>query len=82
MLHCHKNLQIQAFKKSQRIGMGMIVSIFATWGDLTESLLKRTLGVKDSGNMIPGHGGFLDRFDSVLLAAPAYLIYLKIIGLF
>ena len=70
------------YNTMQCIGMGMIVSIFATWGDLTESLLKRTLGVKDSGNMIPGHGGFLDRFDSVLLAAPAYLIYLKIIGLF
>lgn len=56
--------------------MALIVSIFATWGDLFESLLKRTIGVKDSGNILPGHGGFLDRFDSVLLACPAAVIYI------
>ena len=61
--------------------MGGFVSVFSTWGDLTESLLKRSIGVKDSGNVIPGHGGMLDRFDSVLLACPAYLIFLKLFEL-
>lgn len=56
-----------------------IIVIFGTFGDLTESLLKRTLNVKDSGNVIPGHGGLLDRFDSMLLAAPAVYIFLSIL---
>jgi len=56
-----------------------IIVIFGTFGDLTESLLKRTLNVKDSGNLIPGHGGLLDRFDSMLLAAPVIFIYLQLI---
>ncbi|MGC3978758.1 MAG: phosphatidate cytidylyltransferase [Paludibacteraceae bacterium] len=56
-----------------------IVVIFGTLGDLSESLLKRTLGVKDSGNLIPGHGGLLDRFDSMMLAAPVVYIFLSII---
>ena len=54
-----------------------IIVVFGTFGDLIESLMKRTLNVKDSGNVIPGHGGLLDRFDSMLLAAPAILIYLS-----
>ena len=54
-----------------------IVVVFGTFGDLLESLLKRTVNVKDSGDVIPGHGGLLDRFDSMLLAAPAVFIYLS-----
>ena len=62
----------------QWLGLAAVVVLFATWGDLTESLLKRTLGVKDSGNLLPGHGGILDRFDSVLMATPAAYIYIEL----
>lgn len=57
-------------------GLGLTVVVFGTWGDLVESLFKRTLGVKDSGNILPGHGGMLDRFDSSLMAIPAAVVYL------
>ena len=63
-------------------GLGLIVVVFGTWGDLVESLFKRTLGIKDSGNILPGHGGMLDRFDSSLLAIPAAVVYLYTILLF
>lgn len=56
-----------------------IIVIFGTFGDLIESLLKRSLNVKDSGNVIPGHGGLLDRFDSMLLAAPAIYLFLSLL---
>lgn len=60
------------------LGLAATVVLFGTWGDLIESLLKRTLGVKDSGNVLPGHGGMLDRFDSVMLAVPASYIYIDL----
>jgi len=57
------------------LGLGIVVCIFGTWGDLVESLFKRELGIKDSGRIMPGHGGMLDRFDSSLLAIPAAVLY-------
>ena len=61
------------------VGLSVVVAVFATFGDLVESLIKRTVGVKDSGNILPGHGGILDRIDSLLLVAPAVLIYLLLV---
>lgn len=62
------------------MGLGLVVVFFGTWGDLVESLFKRTLGIKDSGNVLPGHGGMLDRFDSSLMAIPASVIYIYTIS--
>ena len=58
------------------MGLGLVVVFFGTWGDLVESLFKRTIGIKDSGKILPGHGGMLDRFDSSLMAFPAAVVYL------
>ena len=66
----------------QWLGLGLVVVVFGTWGDLVESLFKRTLGIKDSGNILPGHGGMLDRFDSSLMAIPASVVYLYSLTLF
>ena len=56
-----------------------LVSVFGPLGDLAESKLKRAAGVKDASNILPGHGGFLDRFDALILAAPAFYLYIKLL---
>ena len=60
------------------LALGVVV--FGTLGDLTESMMKRHAGVKDSGNLIPGHGGILDRFDATFMAMPFVFIYLTLIN--
>ena len=77
-----ENTRIPLLSIPEWLGLGLVVVIFGTWGDLVESLFKRTLGIKDSGNILPGHGGMLDRFDSSLLAIPAAVIYLYTLSLF
>ena len=64
------------------MGLGLVVVVLGTLGDLVESLFKRTLGIKDSGNILPGHGGILDRFDSSLMAIPAAVVYIYTLQLF
>lgn len=60
------------------MGLALTVSVAGVFGDLTESMMKRILGVKDSGNVLPGHGGMLDRFDAILFAIPVAIVYLSL----
>lgn len=63
-------------------GFGLLASCAGTLGDLMESLLKRSYGIKDSGRFLPGHGGVLDRFDSLLLATPVLAVFLTLVRMF
>ena len=65
----------------QWMGLAAVVVAAGTLGDLVESSMKREMQIKDSSNLLPGHGGILDRFDSTLLAIPCVLIYLNLIGI-
>ncbi len=68
-----KHLAIQHW-----VAIAAICAVFGTMGDLLESKIKRTAGVKDSGSFMPGHGGFLDRFDSLLIAVPFVWLYVQL----
>lgn len=78
----HNGAADVALSIPQWMGLGLVVVFFGTWGDLVESLFKRTIGIKDSGNILPGHGGMLDRFDSSLMAFPAAVVYLYTLTIF
>lgn len=60
--------------------ISLIISVAGTYGDLVESMLKRSLGVKDSSNIMPGHGGFLDRFDSAIISFPLVYLFISLFG--
>lgn len=74
------SLFLTRYSLTDWLAIGAIVIVISTLGDLTESMLKRSLGVKDSGNMLPGHGGILDRFDGMYLALPAVWAYLVLLA--
>ena len=78
----NNNGEVQSLNIPVWIGLGLVVVVFGTWGDLVESLFKRTIGVKDSGKILPGHGGMLDRFDSSLLAIPDAVVYIYTLSQF
>jgi CDP-diglyceride synthetase len=71
---------ISPWGRFSALALGVVVAVLAPLGDLCESLLKRDLGVKDLGGLLPGHGGVLDRFDAMLFALPAVYYLIKLLG--
>ena len=74
--------QIHPFTVKRGLALGLVIGVVAPLGDLSESLIKRDIGVKDMGSMLPGHGGLADRFDALLFALPAtyYLLqFMKVV---
>ncbi|MCC6462767.1 MAG: phosphatidate cytidylyltransferase [Saprospiraceae bacterium] len=69
-----------AYSTAQWLALGVVISIFGNLGDLIESMLKRSVGVKDSGSLFPGHGGFLDRFDAFLFMLPFAWAVVTLLG--
>ena len=72
---------LSPFSTTHSILIAVIISLFGTLGDLVESQIKRNFGVKDSGNIMPGHGGMLDRLDSALISIPVAIIYIRLLDL-
>ncbi|MCE1198783.1 MAG: phosphatidate cytidylyltransferase [Marinilabiliales bacterium] len=69
-----------AYQLTFLIPMALLVTVAGTYGDLMESMIKRNLGIKDSGKFLPGHGGLLDRFDSILFTAPFVYLVIYLLG--
>ncbi|MFN0033994.1 MAG: phosphatidate cytidylyltransferase, partial [Saprospiraceae bacterium] len=70
---------IQDFTLAQWLALSIVAAIGSNLGDLVESMLKRSVGVKDSGSILPGHGGFLDRFDAFIFCLPFFWLVLQVV---